>query len=121
MMVQNACINVPQKQGLGGFLFRDNNRGVLPVPHRAIISDNDVRGPKSHHEVYGFFKVVVPSQFVIGLASIHLVNFVTVTRGCVNPHITIASFPTISSPQITNGQMVGMVFISSPGTWGCLS
>src|SRR3954468_17717477 len=53
---------------------------------------------------------VGPSNFLIGLASIHLVNLSTATRRCVMPLQALLNGPTISKPQTANGQAIGMVF-----------
>jgi hypothetical protein len=42
--------------------------------------------------------------------SIHLVNLSTAMKMCVNPHLTLLNGPTISSPQVEKGQVIGMVY-----------
>src|SRR3954469_15770438 len=64
-------------------------------------------------------RAVVPSSFLMGLASIHLVNLSTATSRCVNPHGVVCNGPTMSSPQTANGQVIGIVCNSSAGTCGC--
>src|SRR3954462_6629253 len=58
---------------------------------------------------------VDPSSFLMGLASIHLVNLSTATRRCVNPHGAVCNGPTMSSPHTANGQVIGIVRNSSEG------
>src|SRR4051812_10984291 len=57
-------------------------------------------------------RAVAPSSFVMGLASIHLVNLSTATSRCVNPQGAVYIGPTMSSPQTANGQVIGMKFLS---------
>src|SRR3954468_16763365 len=64
-------------------------------------------------------RAVAPSRFLMGLASIHLVNLSTATRRCVNPHGDVCNGPTMSSPQTANGQVIGIFHNSSVGTCGC--
>src|SRR3954470_19654064 len=64
-------------------------------------------------------RLVAPSSFLMGLASIHLVNLSTATSRCVNPHGAVCNGPTMSSPQTTNDQVIGIVRNSLAGTWGC--
>src|SRR4051794_7410877 len=55
-------------------------------------------------------------ELVIGTASIHLVNLSTATRKCVLPPFDdFLSGPTMSSPQVANGQDSGMVLSSEAG------
>src|SRR4051812_41768651 len=46
-----------------------------------------------------YLRAVAPSSFLMGLASIHLVNLSTVISRCVNPHGAVCNGPTMSSPQ----------------------
>src|SRR3954471_13944773 len=43
-------------------------------------------------------RAVAPSSFLMGLASIHLVNLSTATSRLVNPHGVVCNGPTVSSP-----------------------
>src|SRR3954469_16863575 len=53
--------------------------------------------------------VVRVVELVIGTASIHLVNLSTATSRCVRPPFEdFLSGPTMSSPQVVNGQDNGM-------------
>src|ERR1043165_1576916 len=55
-------------------------------------------------------------ELVIGTASIHLVNLSIATSRCVRPPFEdFLSGPTMSSPQVANGQDNGMVFSSDAG------
>src|SRR3954469_10302092 len=54
-------------------------------------------------------RAVAPSSFLMGLASIHLVNLSTATSRCVNPQGAICNGPTMSSPQTANDQLIGIV------------
>src|SRR3954470_10774776 len=53
--------------------------------------------------------VVGPSNFLIGLASIHLVNLSIATSRCVMPPRAVLNGPTMSIPQTAKGQVRGMV------------
>ena len=52
---------------------------------------------------------VAPSQFVTGLASIHLVNLSIITKRWVYPEGAFLKGPTISSPQTAKGHVIGIV------------
>src|ERR1041384_4103265 len=68
------------------------------------------------------FTVVRAVELVIGTASIHLVNFSTVTSRCVLPPFDdFLSGPTMSSPQVANDQDNGMVLSSEAGACGLLA
>src|SRR3954469_21512630 len=58
---------------------------------------------------------VGPSSFLIGRASIHLVNLSTATRRCVMPLLALLNGPTMSSPHTANGQANGIVFSAEAG------
>src|SRR4051812_28862489 len=61
-------------------------------------------------------------ELVIGTASIHLVNLSTATSRCVRPPFEdFLSGPTMSSPQVENGQDNGMVLSSDAGVCGLLA
>src|ERR1044072_6691353 len=61
-------------------------------------------------------KAVRVVELVMGTASIHLVNFSTPTSRCVLPPFDdFLSGPTMSSPQVENGQDSGMVLRSETG------
>src|SRR4051812_4349809 len=60
---------------------------------------------------------VGPSSFLIGLASIHLVNLSTVTNKCVMPPLAVLNGPTMSSPHIANGHVIGIVLSAEAGKW----
>src|SRR3954463_12693008 len=61
-------------------------------------------------------------ELVIGTASIHLVNLSTVTNRCVRPPFQdFLSGPTMSSPQVANGQDNGIVLSSDAGACGLLA
>src|SRR3954465_14717842 len=60
-------------------------------------------------------------ELVMGTASIHLVNLSTATSRCVLPSFDdFLSGPTMSSPQVANGQDSGMVLSSEAGACGLL-
>jgi hypothetical protein len=61
-----------------------------------------------------------PSSFLIGLASIHLVNLSTTTNRCVKPPGAVLNGPTMSRPQTANGQVSGMVLRAAAGVFLCL-
>src|SRR3954471_9928237 len=66
--------------------------------------------------------VVRAVELVIGTASIHLVNLSTATSRCVQPPFEdFFSGPTMSSPQVANGQDNGMVLSSDAGACGLLA
>src|SRR3954468_21259084 len=61
-------------------------------------------------------------ELVIGTASIHLVNLSTATSRCVLPSLDdFLSGPTMSSPQVANGQDSGMVLSSDAGACDLLA
>src|SRR4051812_25082708 len=61
-------------------------------------------------------------ELVMGTASIHLVNLSTATSRCVLPPFDdFLSGPTMSSPQVANGQDSGMVLSSEAGACGLLA
>src|SRR3954462_1700908 len=65
------------------------------------------------------FTAVRAVELVIGTASIHLVNLSTATSRCVLPPFDdFLSGPTMSSPQVANGQDNGMVLSSEAGACG---
>src|SRR3954469_24270454 len=60
-------------------------------------------------------------ELVIGTASIHLVNLSTATSRCVRPPFEdFLSGPTMSSPQVANGQDNGIVLSSDAVACGLL-
>src|SRR3954462_93426 len=61
-------------------------------------------------------------ELVTGTASIHLVNLSTATNRCVWPPFEdLLSGPTMSSPQVANGQDNGIVLSSDAGACGLLA
>src|SRR3954462_5892985 len=61
-------------------------------------------------------------ELVIGTASVHLVNLSTATSRCVLPPFEdFLSGPTMSCPQVANGQDNGMVLSSDARTCGLLA
>src|ERR1044072_9308312 len=61
-------------------------------------------------------------ELVIGIASIHLVNLSTATSRCVLPPFEdFLSGPTMSSPQVANGQDSGMVLSFEVGACSLLA
>ena len=62
---------------------------------------------------------VAPSSFLIGLASIHLVNLSTATRRCVMPPRAVLKGPTMSRPQTAKGQVMGIVLRAAEGVCFC--
>src|SRR3954469_24687498 len=68
------------------------------------------------------FTAVRAVELVMGTASIHLVNLLTATSRCVIPPFDdFLSGPTMSSPQVANGQDSGMVLSSEAGACGLLA
>src|SRR3954471_2787340 len=66
--------------------------------------------------------VVRAVEMVMGTSSIHLVNLSTATSWCVLPPFDdFLSGPTMSSPQVANGQDSGMVLSSEAGACGLLA
>src|SRR3954470_19634673 len=51
-------------------------------------------------------RAVAPSSFLMGLASIHLVNLSTATSRCVNAHGVICNGPTMSSPRLQTAKLL---------------
>src|ERR1043165_2273753 len=60
---------------------------------------------------------VGPSSFLIGLASIHLVNLSTATSKCAMPPLAVLNGPTMSSPDTANGHVIGIVLSDDAGKW----
>src|SRR3954471_7374349 len=58
---------------------------------------------------------VGPSSFLIGRASIHLVNLSMATRRCVMPPRAVLNGPTMSRPQTENDHAIGIVFNADAG------
>src|SRR4051812_13244443 len=58
---------------------------------------------------------VGPSSFLIGRASIHLVNLSMVTRRCVMPPRAFLNGPTMSRPHTANNHAIGIVFNADAG------
>src|SRR4051812_42178774 len=66
--------------------------------------------------------VVRDVELVIGTASFHLVNLSTATSRCVRPPFEdFLSGPTMSSPQVANGQDNGMVLSLDAGACDLLA
>ena len=72
------------------------------IPYRTVISAMNVT-------------TVGPLSFLIGLASIHLVNLSIATSKCVRPPLAVLKGPTISRPQTANGQVIGIVLSAEAG------
>ena len=84
---------------------------------RAIVSDDTVGDAikvyNQRYEVYhrsGFSRLT-------GLASIYLVNLSTMTNRYFCLWVPPLSGPTMSSPQTTNGQVMGIVLRAVGGIW----
>src|SRR3954471_14065403 len=60
---------------------------------------------------------VGPSSFLIGRASIHLVNFLTATRRWVKPPLAVLNGPTMSNPHTANGHVIGIILSDDAGMW----
>jgi hypothetical protein len=75
---------------------------------------------ESYQNVLDKFRVVLPSSFLMGLASTHFVNLSTATRRCVNPEGAVSSGPTMSRPQTAKDQVIGIVCSAVVGMWVCL-
>src|SRR3954467_5760655 len=58
---------------------------------------------------------VGPFSFLIGFASIHLVNLSTATSRCIMPPRAVLNGPTMSRPQMAKGQVRGMVLSAEAG------
>src|ERR1041385_162085 len=58
---------------------------------------------------------VGPSSFLIGRASIHLVNLSTATSRWVRPPLARLNGPTMSNPQTANGHVTGIVLSADAG------
>src|SRR3954462_4161078 len=51
-------------------------------------------------------RAVALSSFLMGLASIHLVNLSTATSRCVNPHGAVCNGPTMSAPRLQTAKLL---------------
>src|SRR4051812_20223934 len=60
---------------------------------------------------------VGPSSFLIGRASIHLVNLSTTARRWVKRPLAVLNGPTMYSPHTTNGHVIGIVLSADAGRW----
>src|SRR3954471_15393971 len=58
---------------------------------------------------------VGPFSFLIGRASIHLVNLSMATKRCVMPPLAVLNGPTMSRPQTANSHAIGIVFSADAG------
>src|SRR4051812_39383434 len=58
---------------------------------------------------------VGPSNFLIGRASIHLVNLSTATRRWVKPPLAFLKVPTMSSTHTANDHVIGIVLSADAG------
>src|SRR4051812_5527267 len=105
-------MGVPQMQGQVGCLCTNNK--LLPLSVMMLCGR-----PNLTTRSWTNRRAVAPSSFLMGLASIYLVNLSTATSRCVNPHGTVYNGPTMSSPQTANGQVIGIVRNSVAGTCGC--
>src|SRR3954468_6380584 len=60
---------------------------------------------------------VAASHLLTGSASTHFVNLSTATRRWVFLSLDLLKGPTMSSPQVANGQVIGIILNSWAGTW----
>src|SRR3954466_958758 len=51
-------------------------------------------------------RAVAPSSFLMGLASIHLVNLSTATSRCVNPHGAVCNDPLCLAPRLQMAKLL---------------
>jgi ribulose 1,5-bisphosphate synthetase/thiazole synthase len=85
----------------------------------AVVGNDAMWDAESNHNVFENFRAVLPSSFLMGLASTHFMNLSTTTKRCLNPKGAIFSGPTMSSPQTAKGQVIGMVCSAVVGMWVC--
>src|SRR3954471_44186 len=81
----------------------------------AVVGDDAVGTPYLHTMSATKRTTVGPSSFLIGRASIHLVNLSTSTRRCVMPLRALLNGPTMSKPHTANGHAIGIVFNADAG------
>jgi hypothetical protein len=81
----------------------------------AIVGEDATWDTKSYHNVFQFFKAVLLSSFLMGLASTHFVNLSTATKRCIIPKGVVFSSPTMFNPQTAKGQVIGIICSSVAG------
>src|SRR3954454_19184228 len=95
---------------------RDAYRASAPFVKLVPLSVMMLLGKPYLHTMSATKRTAVgPSSFLIGRASIHLVNLSTATRRCVMPLRALLNGPTISKPHTSNGHAIGTVFNADAG------
>src|SRR3954469_17098537 len=91
--------------------YSDAYRASAPFAKLVPLSVMMLLGTPYLHTMSATNRTAVgPSSFLIGRASIHLVNLSTATRRCVMPPRVVLNGPTMSKPHTANGHAIGIVF-----------
>src|SRR4051812_22222354 len=91
--------------------FSDAYRANAPFAKFVSLSVMMLLGTPYLHTMSATKRTAVgPSIFLIGRASIHLMNLSTATKICVMPLCALLNGPTISKPHTAKGHAIGIVF-----------
>src|SRR3954471_16194931 len=96
--------------------YSDAYRANAPFAKRVPLSVMMLLGMPYLHTMSTMNRTAVgPSSFLIGRASIHLVNLSMATRRCVMPPRAFLNRPIMYRPQTANGHAIGIVFNADAG------
>src|SRR4051812_35089351 len=96
--------------------YLDAYRANAPFVKLVSLSVMMLLGTPYLHTMSAMNRTAVgPSSFLIGRASIYLVNLSMVTRRCAMPPLAFLNGPTMSRPQTVNGHAIGIVFNADAG------
>src|SRR3954471_20853924 len=96
--------------------YSDAYRANAPFAKFVPLSVMKLLGMPYLHTMLAMNRTAVgPSNFLIGRASIHLVNLSMATRRCVMPPRAVLNGPTMSRPHTANGHAIGIVFNADAG------
>src|ERR1043165_1536089 len=92
-------------------MYSDAYRANAPFAKFVPLSVMILLGTPYRHTMSATNRTAVgPFSFLIGWASIHLVNLSMATKRCVVPPWAVLNGPTMSRPQTANGHAIGIVF-----------
>src|SRR3954469_1948542 len=96
--------------------YSDAYRANAPFAKLVPLSVMMLLGTPYLHTISATNRTAVgPSIFLIGMASIHLVNLYMATSRCVMPPRAVLNGPTMSRPHTANGHAIGIVFNADAG------
>src|ERR1041384_2849285 len=96
--------------------YLDAYRANAPFAKLVSLSVMILLGTPYLHTMSAMNRTAVgPSSFLIGRASIHLVNLSMATSRCVMPPRAFLNGPTMSRPQTAKGHAIGIVFNADAG------